>query len=156
MELRLPTSLVQLIMSCLTTVRTNVLWEWELTDDISPSRGIRQGDLLSPYIFVLSIERLSHGIYESIRRNMWRPIRLSRSGPPLSHLFLADDLLLLTKASNDQAQFITEVLDSFCLSSGAKVNKTKTQVFFSHNVPGLTVHALSNEFGFTVTSDLGK
>ncbi|KAH9770621.1 reverse transcriptase domain-containing protein [Citrus sinensis] len=147
---------VQLIISCITTVQMNVLWEEELTDDISLSRGVRQGDPLSPYIFVLCIERLSHGIYESIHQNRWRPIRLSRSGPPLSHLFFADDLLLLAEASNDQAQFITEVLDSFCLSSGAKVNKTKTQVFFSHNVLGPTAHALSNELGFTVTADLGK
>ena len=122
-------------MECITSTSMNILWHGELTDDFSPSRGVRQGDPLSPYIFVLCIERLSHGIYHSIQQDHWKPIRLSRLGTPLIHLFFTDDLLLFAEATSGQAHFINSVLEDFCLSSGAKVNQSKTHVYFSKNVP---------------------
>ena len=134
-ELALPIGLIQLIMECITSTRMNILWHGELTDDFSPSRGVRQGDPLSPYIFVLCVERLSHGIYQSIHQGHWKPIRLSRLGTPLSHLFFADDLLFFAEATSGQAQCINTVLGDFFLSSGAKVNQSKTHVYFSKNVP---------------------
>lgn len=54
---------------------------------------------------------------------------LSRQGIPISHIFFADDLLLLAEASLDQAEVIMEVLDTFCGSSGEKVSKNKTLTF---------------------------
>ena len=66
MELALPFDLVHLIMECITSNRMNILWNGELTGDFAPIRDVRHGDSLSPYIFVLCIERLSHRIYRSI------------------------------------------------------------------------------------------
>ena len=65
-----------------------------MTEDFRTRRGIRQGDPISPYIVVLCIERLSHGIIQAINQGRWKPIRLTRIGTPLSHLFFTDDLLL--------------------------------------------------------------
>lgn len=48
--------------------------------------------------------------------------------------FLTDDLLLLAKASYEQAKIHNSMLDVYCRSSGDKVNKTENQVFFSKNV----------------------
>lgn len=47
-ETGIPNDLINILMECITTLRMNVLWEGELTDDFSPSTGIRQGDPLSP------------------------------------------------------------------------------------------------------------
>ena len=143
-------------MECLTFNCMNILWNGELIDDFSPSRGVRQGDPLSPYIFVLCIERLSYGIYRSVQQDQWKPIRLSRLGTPLSHLFFANDLLLLAEASSEQAFFINSVLEDICLSSVAKVNKSKTQVYFSKNVSVDVAGKLGRKLGYTVTKDLGK
>ena len=133
-ELALPLDLVRLIMECITSTSMNILWHGELTDDFFPSRGVRQGDPLSTYIFVLCIERLSHGIYHSIQQDHWKPIRLSRLGTPLSHLFFADDLLLFAEATSG----------------------SKTHVYFSKNVPAAVANRLGRDFGYTVTKDLGK
>lgn len=70
-------------------------------------------------------------------------MQLSRNGTPLTHLFFADDLLLLAKASTIQVKVLSSVLDSFRYSSGVKVNDTKTQVFFSKNVS----HKEANNIG---------
>lgn len=125
-EFGLPTVLVQLIMECITTATMQLLWNGEITESFTPSRGIRQGDPISPYIFVLCIERLSHGVNDTVKRGYWKPIKLSRAGTSLSHLFFANDLILLAEASSRQAMVINEVLNVYCMSSGEKVSKTKT------------------------------
>ena len=61
-------------MECLSTAQMNVLWNREMTEDFQPGRGIRQGDPISPYIFVLCIERLSHGIFQAVNQGIWKPI----------------------------------------------------------------------------------
>ncbi|XP_052290822.1 uncharacterized protein LOC127900258 [Citrus sinensis] len=93
-EARLPLDLIQVIMACITLVQMRVLWNGEVTNEFLPSRGIRQGDPLSLYLFILCIERLSHGIHNAVTAGKWKPIRLAHNGIPLSHLFFADDLLL--------------------------------------------------------------
>ncbi|KAH9685635.1 putative ribonuclease H protein [Citrus sinensis] len=127
-----------------------------LTESFILSRGMRQGDPLSPYIFVMCIERLNHGINQAVRSEVWKPIRLIHGGIPITHLFFADDLLLLAEASGEQAHVINKVLDTFCLSSGEKVNRAKTQIFFSRNVQKDTIREIKNTLGFSVTKNLGK
>lgn len=73
LEAAISTDLVQLIMECITNAQMNVVWEGETTEDFTPSRGIRQGDHISPNIFVLCIERVSHGI----RRNKYGKLETS-------------------------------------------------------------------------------
>lgn len=46
---------------------------------------------------------------------------------------------------------INEVLNVFCMSSGEKVSKTKTQVFFSHNVKSAEAKEIGDSLGFSVT-----
>ena len=119
-----------------------VLWNNKVSDEFVPSRGIRQGDLLSPYIFVLCIERLSHGINNVVTYGDWQPIRLARRGTPLTHLFFANDLLLLAEVNINQAKVIIG-----CQSSQAKVRKAKYQVFFSKNISARDMKRIGLPFG---------
>ena len=91
-------------MECVTSPSMQVLWNGEPTQSFKPSRGVRQGDPLSPYLFVLCMERLNHIIEESIIGGAWKPIRASRNGPLLSNLFFADDIILFAEASVEQAR----------------------------------------------------
>lgn len=59
--------LSRLVMECVTLARMSILWNGETTAEFLMGKGIRQGDPLSPYIFVLCIERLSHGITQALR-----------------------------------------------------------------------------------------
>ena len=89
-----------------------------LTNKIKSSRGLRQGDPLSPYLFVLCMERLAHDINEMVHQGTWKPIILSWGGLPLFHLFFADDLILFEKTSISQVDIIHTMLSTFCTSSG--------------------------------------
>ncbi|XP_024042019.1 uncharacterized protein LOC112099143 [Citrus clementina] len=155
-EVGLPKQFIQLIMGCLSTAQMNVLWNGEMTEVFRPGRGIRQRDPLSPYIFVLCIERLSHGIIQAVNQGRWKPIRLTRIGTPLSHLFFADDLLLFLEASYGQVAVLNDVVENFCRSSDAKVSNQKTQVFFSKIVPVTLTSGIGKALGLSVTNNLGR
>ena len=151
----IPIQLSKLIIECVTTSKMSILWNEEAIEEFSPGRGIRKGDPLSPYIFVLCIERLSHGISQAVREGSWKPIRLAKRGTPLTHLFFADNLLLFAEASINQAYIIDAVLENYCRSSEAKFNKSKTKVFFSKNVLSRDAQLIGDALGFSATKDLG-
>lgn len=58
--------LIQLIMSCVSTSSLSVLINGSPTEFFNPTRGIHQGDPLSPYLFILSMEMLSHRIHTAV------------------------------------------------------------------------------------------
>lgn len=130
LEAGIPTDFVQIIMECVTTIQMNLLRNGELINEFRPSKGIRQGDPISAYIFVLFIERLGHGICHTVNMGRWKPIRLSQHCIFLTYLFFADDILLLAEALCEQATILCSVLGTYCSGSGARVNKAKTQNFF--------------------------
>ena len=57
--------------------------------------------ILSPYIFVFSMERLACRIEVSVQSKKWHPINLSKEGLRLFHLFFMDDLIFLAEASTE-------------------------------------------------------
>ncbi|PNX76781.1 ribonuclease H [Trifolium pratense] len=59
-EVGIPDSLCSIIMNCITSVTTNVMWHGSRSIFFKPGRGIRQGDPISPYIFVLGMDKLTH------------------------------------------------------------------------------------------------
>lgn len=71
-----------------------------------PTRGIRQGDPISLYIFIMCTEMLSQSIETEIKQKTWQPIKVSRKGPTLSHLFCADDLVLMSRADQENVWMI--------------------------------------------------
>ncbi|XP_043810685.1 uncharacterized protein LOC122723214 [Manihot esculenta] len=76
----LPSSLVDTIMRCTTSVRMQVLWNGSITDEFRSSREIRQGDPLPSYLFVLGMERLGQSITHAVHDSRWKPISLVKNG----------------------------------------------------------------------------
>ncbi|KAE8707428.1 hypothetical protein F3Y22_tig00110384pilonHSYRG00841 [Hibiscus syriacus] len=155
-ELRIPDKLRMLIMRCISSVSTQVLWNGAMSASFNPSRGLRQGDPLSVYLFVMCMERLGHAITGVVNNGRWKPIRLCRNGPALSHLFFADDLVLLDEASIEQCDVIRGILELFCKSSGQKINMQKTTIYYSKNVDLDLKNSISASFGFQEVQNLGK
>ncbi|OMO60385.1 reverse transcriptase, partial [Corchorus olitorius] len=129
-----PDSWINLIMSCVATSSLSILMNGERSEKIIPTRGLRQGDPLSPYLFILCIEYLSIMINKSCAEGHWKQIKLGRSGPRLSHLCFADDIILMGRADSTTALTMKEVLQKFCQISGQCINFVKSKIFFSRNV----------------------
>lgn len=87
-----------------------VLRNGEKSECFRPERGIRQGDPLSPYLFVLCMDKLGHMIDKAVQSKSWCPLLPARDGPSISHLFFADDLILFAEASVHQANIILLVM----------------------------------------------
>ena len=93
---------------------------------------------------------------DDIEDGHWSPIHLSTNGPPISHLFFADGLILFGEASSMQVEAMISCMERFCSSSGLKVNRDKTKVCFSKNVHVTRALEMSNQIRVGLTSDLGK
>jgi hypothetical protein len=130
-EIKLPESIINIIMHSVTSVDTNVKWNGARAPYFRPQRGIRQGDPISPYLFVLCMDKLSHLILHGVEQGLWKTLRAGRNGPMVSHLMFADDLLLFGEANLNQINYVMEVLNLFCSMSGQEVSVEKTSILFS-------------------------
>lgn len=73
-----PENLIDVIMLCVTFASFRILWNGETTKEFKPTRGLRQRDFLSPYLFVLYHEKLGHLIEEKVMLGLWKSISLNR------------------------------------------------------------------------------
>lgn len=154
--IKLPERLVNVIMHAITSVETNVKWNGARTDYFHPQRGIRQGDPISPYLFVLCMDKLSHLILNAVNNGEWHTLRAGGNGPMVSHLMFADDLLLFGEASELQMNCVMSIMNSFCRMSGQEVSQEKTSILFSKNVGRNIWERLTQISSFRETNDLGK
>jgi ribonuclease HI len=102
------------------------------------------------------MDKLSHLILQAVEEGKWRGIKAGRTGPEISHLMFADDLLLFGTASDNQMKCMLEVLKEFCQLSGQEVSQEKTSLLFSRNVDRGTRNNLIQRSGFSVTNEFGK
>ncbi|XP_050260964.1 uncharacterized protein LOC126705795 [Quercus robur] len=100
-----------------------------------PSRGLRQGDPLSSYLFLLCADGFSSLINKPIRRQAMSGLSICRGCPMISHLFFADDSLLFCKVNSQECQHLIDILRLYEAASGQKINIDKSLVLFSANTP---------------------
>jgi hypothetical protein len=124
---------IQSVMRCVTCVRYAVRVNGELTAPVIPSRGIRQGDPISPYLFLLCTEGLSCLLQQREDRGELYGIRNGRLGPPISHLLFADDSILFARSDSRSVDALKDTLKVYCEGSGQKINLEKSSVFFGNH-----------------------
>ena len=114
-------------------MRYKVRFNSQETDIFTPSRGIRHGDPLFPYLFLICAEGLSSMLQYEEEVGGMEGIRVCRNAPSVSHLLFADDSLILMRADVLNATSLQQVLDTYCASSGQMVSLAKSSIFFSPN-----------------------
>lgn len=142
-------------MSCVSTTSFQVCVDGELSPSFKASKGIRQGDPLSPYLFVLCMEKFSHLIHCAVGEGKWKHLKASGSGPFISHLFFADDLIMFSKACCSQARILKKCLD-FCNLSSQEVSFSKSMLFCSPNTSRKLARKFSRICGSALTDNLRK
>lgn len=114
---------VNLKMVCAKSVSYRIKINGDLGEIFSPQRGLRQGDPLSPYLFILAAEVLSLLISKACVECRISGIKVSNQTPNyITHMFLADDSMLFTKANREEAEEQFEVINVYNLYSGQRVN----------------------------------
>lgn len=107
-----------LIYECISTVKSTVLLNGIPGIQFSPSRGLRQGDPLSPYLFVTTLEGLSRLFMHADSQKKFSGIEINYKCPSISHLLFADDCFIFCKADRDEVRNLMDILDVFTCSFG--------------------------------------
>lgn len=87
---------VQWILQCVSSVNYSILVNNARVGPIFPSRGLRQGNLLSPYLFIIVVEGLTALIHHASARRDSHEVKICRRAPILTHLLFADDCFLFS------------------------------------------------------------
>lgn len=118
------------IMFSVRSVSYTVLINSEAQGKVVPSRGIRQGDPLSHFLFDLCTEGLSHQLNEDERRGEITAIKFADSGPAVHHFFFADDFVLLLKANEEECAAVCKILKEHEEVSGQMIRFAKSAITF--------------------------
>ena len=124
---------IQLAMETVTTTSYSILINGKPKGFITPTRGIRQGDPLSPYLFLMCVEGLSALVRKAGETGVLKGIKSSQNGIWVSHLIFANDSLLFCQATMEESQKLLQVLAQYEAASGQAINRRKTSLFFSKN-----------------------
>lgn len=126
-------TVVSLLMMCVKFVIYKVSVGRELVGPSYPSKGLRQGDPLSPYLFILCMEGLSIMLQKFEGEGALHGAKAAINAPMISHLFFADDSLLFFRADEREAIKVKDVLHEYEMASGQSINFQKSSMMFSKN-----------------------
>lgn len=122
------------LMACITSVSYSVLLNGRSLGFIKPEHRIRQGDPLSPFLFILCIEALVSKLNYEEESGRLTEIGLSADGPRVHHLLFADGSLLMCKANELESTEIMDCLKEYGDASGQRINLQKSSVIFGSQV----------------------
>ncbi|KAK1606371.1 hypothetical protein QYE76_030044 [Lolium multiflorum] len=126
---------VTLVMRLVTSVSFSVLFNGVPQEEFRPTRGIRQGDPISPYLFLLAAEGLSCFLENHDQSSTLNGVQVASTAPAVNHLLFADDSMLFFKANAEGAREVKEALAKYCNASGQRINTDKSSIFFSRRCP---------------------
>jgi len=118
-------------MKCVTIVSFQILINDQPLNPFTPQCGLRQGDPLSPYLFLICADVLSNLIIKAQDSKIIQGIKIAKEAPRISHLLFADDSLIFCKATIEEAQNIKDIITKYERASGQKVNYDKSEIIFS-------------------------
>ncbi|GKC93633.1 RNA-directed DNA polymerase, eukaryota, reverse transcriptase zinc-binding domain protein [Tanacetum coccineum] len=117
------------IKACLNSSRASILINGSPTSEFSIKRGLRQGDPLSPFLFILVMEGLHNAFEEAVGNGLITGVNIKNSTINVSHLFYADDVIITTDWNAKDMDNIIRVLHVFYLASGLKINIHKSNIY---------------------------
>lgn len=132
---------------CVETVDYSVLVNNDAVGPFIPGRGLRQGDPLSPYMFILCVEGLSSLIRDAEEHRIISGISICRGAPSISHLLFADDCFLFFKADEGQTQVMKNILITYKAASGQAISLPISEIYCNQNVFDALKASITNIIG---------
>lgn len=148
---------IELVMTCVSTVTFSVKVNGDQTRYFTPTRGLRQGDPLSPYLFILMANVFSWMMHKAIEDGSIKGIRLNKYCPTLSHLLFTDDAIIFMDGTVRECQNLANLLDQYCYTTGQVINLNKSGVFFfSKGCPLSLKRNMANELRLPIIDKTRK
>ncbi|GJY65533.1 putative RNA-directed DNA polymerase [Tanacetum coccineum] len=136
------------ISTCLTSASISILVNGSPSKEFKMERGLRQGDPISPLLFLLVVESLQISILEACNKGLYKGISLVNGGANISLLQYADDALFFGNWSRVNAYNLILILNCFEEASGLKVNISKSRLF-GIRVSNIEVECVVSSLGCT-------
>ncbi|XP_060195293.1 uncharacterized protein LOC132624546 [Lycium barbarum] len=96
------------------------------------SRGLKQGDPLSPALFIIAAETLSRALNYLFHNDRFSGFSMHKKGPQINHLSYADDIVLFTSGDKVSIKLMMKQLYFYQKASGQEINTDKT-FFLTHS-----------------------
>ncbi|KAL8125864.1 hypothetical protein AgCh_013243 [Apium graveolens] len=122
---------IQRIMTCIKTVTYKFIQQGVIFVEVKLQKGVRQGDPISPYIYILCAEGLSSIIKRHEDVGLLHGCSIARGAPTISHLLFADDCYFFFKAA--EARVMKRIIKRYEELSGQAVNFNKSMITFRPN-----------------------
>eukprot|EP00253_Pinus_taeda_P006425 PITA_06425 len=142
---------IKWILALIKSPRYAILVNGAPSTPFAPSRGIRQGDPLSPFLFIILMEGLSRTIAKKKSEGKIRGLQPIRSLPSTTHQQFFDDTMLHGTPTVKEAVAYRETLDLFSQASSMEINFSKSNIFFFNTHPDFQSH-LAQLLGFRIGS----
>ncbi|KAJ0567858.1 putative RNA-directed DNA polymerase [Helianthus annuus] len=117
------------VMGILFAGKGSILVNGSPTAEFHYNRGLRQGDPLSPFLFIIAMEALHVLMIKAEELAIFQGVKLPRNGPYLTHMFYADDAIFLGEWEETNLKNLKRILRIFYLISGLKVNSRKSHLY---------------------------
>jgi len=143
-------------MQCISTQSSCVKLNGEHLTYFHPSRGLRQGDPLSPYLFILLANLLSTLIKKAVDLDHITGIKLNRWCPSLTHLFFADDAIFFLHGTITECQNLSNILQQYCIATGQEINRNKSGIYCAKDCPLSLQQNLASELRVPIINKCGK
>lgn len=136
-----------LILECISTTKLSLLLNGSPFGYFSHGRGLRQGDPMSSTLFTIFSDLLSRLLTRAEQNGLISGVKLSRLSPKVTHLMYADDLVIYTKATPEEATHVSHCLRHYCHWTGQAINWHKSAIHFSSNTPTLARTEICHTMG---------
>ncbi|XP_024178242.1 uncharacterized protein LOC112184205 [Rosa chinensis] len=125
---------INMVMNCVSSIRYSFFIRGKPRGHVIPSRGLRQGDPLSPYLFLLGAEGFSTLLQQKQELGLLTGIEVCATAPSINHLLFANDSMIYAQATLENCYELQDVMETYGRASGQLVNFDKSSVAFSKNV----------------------
>ena len=121
---------VDRVMSCVSTPFFSIRINGKAYGNIVPTRGIRQGDPLSPYLFLLCAEGFMSLLAKAESKGRLHGVAVRKRAPSVTNLLFDDDSLIFCQANKNEVQVVFDTLQLYAEASSQCINLEKSFAYF--------------------------